>query len=121
MLTANCLRQGDVVYWKDGGWVLELAQGQVFTDPAAANAALEAAQKFVAENRVVAPYLFEVREQNGSIRPLKEREIIRGRGPSVRTDTGKQAPGAERTESPPGAERPKSTPGAERHKSKSHV
>ena len=57
MLTANCLRQGAVVYWKSGGWVLEFADGEVFTDPATANAALAAADKFVTGNRVVAPYL----------------------------------------------------------------
>jgi hypothetical protein len=99
MLTANCLRQGDVLYWKKDGWVKELAQGDVFANSADANAALEAAQKFVTGNRVVAPYLFEVRQENGKIRPVKEREIIRGAGPSVRTDTGKQAPGAERPQS----------------------
>jgi hypothetical protein len=91
MLTANCLRQGDVIYWKDGGWVLDFAQGEVLADPAAANAALEAAQAFVTGNKVVAPYLFEVREENGKLRPVKEREIIRRAGPSIRTDTGKQA------------------------------
>jgi hypothetical protein len=100
MLTANCLKEGDVVYWKKGGWVMALAEGEVFANPADANAALAAAEKFVSENRIVAPYLFEVREEKGKIRPLKEREIIRGAGPSVRTDTGKQAD--------PGAERPKS-------------
>jgi hypothetical protein len=99
MLTANCLRQGDVVYWKDGDWVLEFKEGQVFADPAAANAALEAAQAFVTGNKVVAPYLFEVREVHGKIHPVKEREIIRGLGPSIRTDTGKQAQGAARPES----------------------
>ena len=91
MLTANCLRQGDVLYWKADGWVLDFAQGEVFADPATANAALEAAKKFVTGNRVVAPYLFEVREQSGKIRPVKEREIVRAAGPSVRTDLGKQA------------------------------
>jgi hypothetical protein len=96
MLTANALREGDVLYWKDGGWVLDFAQGQVFSDPAAANAALEAAQLFVTGNKVVAPYLFEVREEKGRIRPVKEREVIRRLGPSVRTDTGKQASGAQR-------------------------
>ena len=91
MLTANCLRQGDVVYWKDGGWVLDFAQGQVFAEPAAANAALAAAQAYVTGNKVVAPYLFEVRRDGDSYRPVKEREIIRTAGPSVRPDTGKQA------------------------------
>jgi len=99
MLTANCLRQGDVLYWKAGGWTPNFAEGEVLHDPATAEAALEAAKKFVTDNRVVSPYLFEVREQNGKIRPLKEREIVRAAGPSIRTDLGKQAPGAERPKS----------------------
>ena len=91
MLTANALRQGEVLYWKKGGWVQDFAQGEVFREPAAANAAMDAAQSFVIGNQIVAPYLFEVREENGKIRPVKEREIIRGLGPSIRPDTGKQA------------------------------
>jgi hypothetical protein len=91
ILTANALRQGDVVYWKDGSWVLDIAEAQIFPTPAAADAALAASQTSVTDNRVVNPYLFEVREENGKVRPVKEREIIRALGPSVRTDTGKQA------------------------------
>lgn len=92
MLTANNLRRGDVLYWKAGDWVLELDQGDIFADPKDADAALAQAQAFVADNRVVAPYLFEVtRQADGKIRPVKEREIIRSLGPSVRPDTGKQA------------------------------
>ena len=91
MLTANVLRQGEVVYWKNGGWVPELNKGEVFADPAAANAALAAAQVSVTANQVVAPYLFEVRTENGVLRPVKEREIIRAAGPTVHKHTGKQA------------------------------
>jgi glycerol-3-phosphate O-acyltransferase len=91
MLTANRLKDGDVLYWKGDGWVLSLAEGDVFADEAAAQAALAAAQKYVASNQVVAPYLFEVRIENGAIRPVKEREIIRAAGPTVRRDLGKQA------------------------------
>ena len=91
MLTANRLRDGDVLYWKSGDWVLSLAQGDIFPDDATADAALAAAQAFVTGNQIVAPYLFEVRIENGKIRPVKEREIVRAAGPSVRPDTGKQA------------------------------
>jgi hypothetical protein len=92
MLTANDLKQGDVLYWKAGGWVKAFDRGDVFTDPAAADAALAQAQAFVMGNRVVAPYLFEVvRQDNGSVHPVKEREIIRSLGPSIQPDTGKQA------------------------------
>jgi hypothetical protein len=94
MLTANRLRDGDVLYWKKDGWVLALAEGEVFPDPAAGEAALAEAQKFVTGNQVVAPYLFDVRVENGVIHPVKEREIVRAAGPTVRPDTGKQAPRA---------------------------
>jgi hypothetical protein len=99
MLTANNLRCGDVLYWKGGDWVEQLDQGDIFADPKDAEAALAAAQAFVTGNTVVAPYLFEVTHQpDGRIWPVKEREIIRSLGPSVRPDTGKQAPATPRPE-----------------------
>ncbi|HEX4301512.1 MAG TPA: DUF2849 domain-containing protein [Rhizomicrobium sp.] len=97
MLTANRLVDGDVLYWKNGSWVLALADGEVFADPKAADAALAAAQKDVLGNVVVAPYLFDVKitldSKSGArgIHPVKEREIIRAAGPTVREDLGKQA------------------------------
>ena len=91
MLTANRLRDGDVLYWKGGSWVLTLKDGEVFPDEASAQAALAAAQDSVTANLVVAPYLFDVRIEKDAIRPVKEREIIRAAGPTVRPDTGKQA------------------------------
>lgn len=91
MLTANRLRDGDVLYRKGDGWVLTLAEGDVFPDRAGADAALAAATAELARNEFVAPYLFDVRVEDGRIRPVKEREIIRAAGPTVRRDTGKQA------------------------------
>src|ERR1700761_8004483 len=90
MLTASRLKDGDVVYWKTGGWVLALKDGEVFADQTAAREALAAAHIHVAENIVVNPYLFDVRVgADGEIRPVKEREIIRAAGPTVRGE-GKQ-------------------------------
>ena len=91
MLTSNRLRDGDVLYWRGGDWVLTLSEGEIFADPASADAALAAANAGLIKNEYVAPYLFEVRMENGNIRPVKEREIIRAAGPTVRPDTGKQA------------------------------
>jgi hypothetical protein len=88
MLTANRLRDGEVVYWRDGQWVENYADGQIFPDEQAGELALAAAQESVKRNIVVATYLLDVRA-DGS--PVKEREIIRAAGPSVRTDMGKQA------------------------------
>jgi hypothetical protein len=91
MLTANRLRDGDVVYWRAGGWVEAFDDGEVFSAEAEAEAALEAARKFVAGNVVVNPYLFDVRAKADGVQPVTEREVIRALGPSVRTDLGKQA------------------------------
>ena len=88
MLTSNRLRDGDILYWKKGGWVLFQQEGEIFADPEAAQAALAAAQKDVTGNRVVAPYLFDVTPEG---RPVKEREIIRAAGPTVQPHLGKQA------------------------------
>jgi hypothetical protein len=91
ILTANRLRTGDVLYWRAGNWTESLADAEIFADDASADAALEGAQVSVAANQVVSPYLFDVRQTKDGPIPVKEREIIRSLGPSVRPDTGKQA------------------------------
>ena len=91
MLTANRLKDGDVLYWKSGAWVESLKDGDVFIEAAPADTALAAAQAYVGDNVVVNPYLFDVRVDASGIHPVKEREIIRAAGPSVRDDLGKQA------------------------------
>ena len=105
MLTANRLVDGDVVYWRGGGWVEALSDAEIFSAKADAETALAAAQAFVAGNVVVNPYLFDVREERGDFTPVKEREIVRAQGPSVRTDLGKQAASL----SPPPARRNRAT------------
>jgi hypothetical protein len=91
MLTANRLVDGDVLYWKGGDWVLSLGAADVFADAKDAEAALAAAQKYVPGNVVVNPYLFDVKTDAAGIHPVKEREIIRAAGPTVRLDLGKQS------------------------------
>jgi hypothetical protein len=91
MITANRLIDGEVVYWRGGGWVPDFAEGEVLDDPKIAEAAKAAAETFVRDNQVVGLYLFDVRRTAKGIEPVKEREILRADGPSVRTDLGKQA------------------------------
>jgi hypothetical protein len=91
ILTANRLRSGAVLYWKADRWVESLAEADIFADDTAAEAALARAQISVTGNQVVTPYLFDVRQDKGVLRPVKEREIIRSLGPSIRPDTGKQS------------------------------
>jgi hypothetical protein len=91
ILTANRLREGDVVYWRGSEWVASLPEAEMFQDPAAAAGALEAAGEDVKARLVVNPYLFAVKMDGAVVRPVEEREIIRAAGPTVRTDLGKQA------------------------------
>ena len=91
ILTANRLETGEVLYWRRTAWVSDFNQAEPFSEAGEADVALAAAQAFVTANQVVSPYLFEVRQAKTGLRPVKEREIIRSLGPSVRTDTGKQA------------------------------
>lgn len=91
MLTANRLRDGEVVYWRAGAWSLDLAAADVFEDETGAKRALEAAARFVAERVVVNPYLFAVRAEADGLHPIEERERIRAAGPTIRRDLGKQA------------------------------
>jgi hypothetical protein len=89
VLTANRLRDGDVVYWRDGGWVEAFADAQVLDSDA--DAALARAGAEVKARLIVNPYLFPVRVEGGRVRAIEEREIVRSEGPSVRRDLGKQA------------------------------
>jgi hypothetical protein len=91
ILTANRLRDGEVVYWAAGQWMTALDKAEVFKDAAAAKAALKAADASVQDRTVVNPYLFDARLEAGVLRPVKEREIIRAAGPTVRLDLGKQS------------------------------
>jgi hypothetical protein len=92
VLTANRLRDGEVVYWQSGGaWVGDLAEAEIFEEEGTAKRALEGAARFVAERVVVNPYLFAVARDETGVHPLEERERIRAAGPTIRRDLGKQA------------------------------
>jgi hypothetical protein len=91
VLTANRLGPGEVVYWHAAkGWVTRLSDAEVLADDSA-EAVLKAAGEWVARREIVAPYLFDVRVQGETVVPVKAREVIRSKGPTVRTDLGKQA------------------------------
>ena len=91
VLTANRLQVGEVVYWNSAsGWVQSLADAEILADDKAEDV-LKGAAEWVQRREVVAPYLFEVRVNEGVPKPVKMREAIRAAGPTVRTDLGKQA------------------------------
>jgi Protein of unknown function (DUF2849) len=94
VMTANRLRDGDVVFLtRDGKWALEIDNAVLAQEPQAA-AALEARAKADEKATVVTgAYLFDAERINGKIRASHIRERIRAQGPTVRIDLGKQAEG----------------------------
>lgn len=90
ILTANRLSDGAVLYWTGAGWASPMAEAAIFETPEAAQPALAGAE---ADRHLVKPYLFAVRLEDGAAVPVKERELVRAAGPTVRRDLGKQAEG----------------------------
>ena len=91
VLTANRLMAGEVVYWNNArGWVSGLDEADILADDLA-EGALAGAAEWVTRREIVAPYLFDVRMEGGKPVPVKVREVIRSKGPTVRLDLGKQA------------------------------
>ncbi|MCE9522850.1 MAG: DUF2849 domain-containing protein [Alphaproteobacteria bacterium] len=92
VLTANRLLDGEVVYLaSDGAWVEELASAAVIATKAEGEAALVTGIEAERNQKIVHAYLFEVIDTGVPLRPVKQREVIRAAGPTVRSDLGKQA------------------------------
>lgn len=91
VITANSLQLGLVVYLaQDGSWTEDLSSAAIF-EGEAAMAALATAQ--AQETLVVGPYLMDV-ETDTDVTPDgrgRLREEIRKKGPTTRTDHGRQA------------------------------
>ena len=92
VLTANRLIDGEVVYLsQDGAWVERIEAARLFETKADAEASLETGAQAEREQKIVHAYLFDVTLVAGAPKPVKQREIIRAAGPTVRRDLGKQA------------------------------
>jgi hypothetical protein len=91
IVIANRLRDGLVVYRGRQDWVDRIADAETARDEGAAASLLERAKRAVAANEIVDPYLIEVAEIEGALRPTRWRERIRTQGPTVRRDLGYQA------------------------------
>lgn len=85
VLTANNLRDGLSVWMSAAGWTTDPRAATLYEDPAAAEAALLAAQG--QPDVVVGPYLVESgRDAQGLPVPVHFREAFRQAGPSVETN-----------------------------------
>ncbi|MGH6948241.1 MAG: DUF2849 domain-containing protein [Kiloniellales bacterium] len=93
-MTANRLREGDVVYLARGNrWVERFSEAWIARSPEEEAEMTARAEAAVAARQVVAIYLLDVVDDENAPRPLSQREIIRAKGPTVRLDLGKQADG----------------------------
>ena len=91
VLTASNLKNGEVVFWKDGQWVIRFHDGERFEGEEDAAPALTVAE--AQPTVVVAPYLIDVEEIDGHWTPTAFRERLRALGPSNHPQHGKQADG----------------------------
>jgi Protein of unknown function (DUF2849) len=94
VMTANRLRDGDVVFLtRSGEWALAIDNAVLAQEPQAL-AALEArAKEDERSTLVTGSYLFDAERIDGKIRASHIRERVRAQGPTVRQDLGKQAEG----------------------------
>lgn len=87
VITANDLKTGVVVYLTAAGdWTPAIEEARTVADEAEGQARLARAQRAATAKRVVEPYLIDVIREGGVLRPLRLREHIRARGPTVPSD-----------------------------------
>ncbi|MBI4182988.1 MAG: DUF2849 domain-containing protein [Proteobacteria bacterium] len=92
IVTANRLRDGEVVYLAPGGrWAERLVEAEAAESEPDLARLLATAEQAVRALLVVGPYEMPVERAEGELRPLSQRERIRALGPTVRADLGKQA------------------------------
>ena len=90
MIIANRLIDGLVVFYTpEGGWSLDIKDGQIITDEAEETRFFDLAKADEARCVVVDPNLIEVSVAGGSPRPVAIREAIRAFGPTVRVAGGR--------------------------------
>ena len=89
MIIANRLVDGAVVFLAPGeGWTTAIADGVLIEDETEAQRLLGAAKQLEARSPVIDPQVIQVKVDGGAVRPTEIRELIRGFGPTVRTDPG---------------------------------
>ena len=94
ILTANRLRDGEVVFLMHSGQWSDNIDGAVLATEPQAQAALEGRGKDDERaNLVTGAYLFDAERRDGHVFASHIKERIRSLGPTVRADLGKQAEG----------------------------
>lgn len=91
VVTANLLRGGNVVFLAaDGRWSPYIGAARVAETDAEAEALEAEARASEEATEVVGTYAIEVERGEDGLQPVRYREWLRTRGPSVRLDLGYQ-------------------------------
>ncbi len=94
VLTANRLRDGEVVFLtRSGAWSELIDEAALAVEKEAASALEARGAEAVRQTLITGPYLFDAVRVDGRVRAVHIRERIRTLGPTVRLDLGKQADG----------------------------
>ena len=92
VVTANRIGDGTVVYLtRVGGWSERITDGQVSRSDEECDALMAVARATAEIPAVVEPYVIDVVEEAGAVRPVRYREAIRARGPTIHPAFGQQA------------------------------
>lgn len=92
IFTGNRVADGIVVYLDDaGGWTKTVSQSRLIATSDDEAAATEMAEKASDDAVVADPYLIEITQEKGEIRPVRYRERIRAYGPPIHPEFAKQA------------------------------
>ena len=98
VVTANRIGDGTVVYLtRLGGWSERITDGQVSRSDEQRDALMAVARAVARATgeipEVVEPYVIDVVEEAGVVRPVRYREAIRAQGPTIHPAFGQQAAG----------------------------
>ncbi len=94
MVTANRIGDGTVVYLtRVGGWSERIADGQVSRSDEEIDTLMAVARATAEIPEVIEPYVIDVVEEAGVVRPVRYREAIRAQGPTIHPAFGQQAAG----------------------------
>ena len=92
VITANRLKDGDVVYLTPKNkWSERIDDATVAHSDEDAAALMTIAKQAIEDLEIIGPYEFDVEYSGQTPKPISMREIIRAAGPSIRRDLGKQA------------------------------
>lgn len=91
--TANRLIDGEVVFLGARGWVERIENASIGRSDGEIRALEALARQSEAVNEVVGSYLVDVEDQGRGPWPVRFREQLRAKGPTIRADLGKQAQG----------------------------